>query len=77
MLDLTGDVEEGGRAPKRGGRPADDGLIAVKDEEVDVPIPEFEPGPGYEEDYKPEFDDVKPELRVECEFVRRESRRGL
>ena len=66
MLDLTEDAEEGSRAAKR---PAEEELIAVKDEEVEPVIPDWGPEQPEEDDYKPDLDDVKPELRVDCELV--------
>lgn len=66
MLDLTADAEEGSRPAKR---QADDELIVVKDEEVEPVIPDWGAAQAAQEedDYKPEYEDIKPELRVECE----------
>lgn len=68
--------------PPPGPAVGEDGLLVVKDEEVEIPLPEVPnspPGPvrqfeeqQEEEEVKFEYDeDVKPQLKVECELLSR------
>lgn len=64
-LDLTEDAETAEPPAKRTGAELDE--LVVKDEEVDPVLP---PWPEIQEeydDYKPDLQDLKPELRVDCE----------